>query len=66
MPIVLLEAYKFKAYLWLLYAVLALLALILLLDFLHFVYKRIRFFLRLKKTGAEILGLHPIWLFFWC
>lgn len=64
MPPVLLQVYKLKAYLWILYAVLALLALILLLDLLHFVCKRIRFFLRLRKTGAEVRGLHPFWLLF--
>ncbi len=53
-----------KGYLWILYFILGVCAFLLLLELLHFVYKRIRLYVRLKKTGAEILGLHPLWLFF--
>ena len=64
MLIIRLEAYKLTAYLWLLFAVLALAALVVLMDILHFICKRIRFWFRLKKTGTEVRGLHPLWLFF--
>jgi len=53
-----------KGYLWILYFILGVYVFLLLLELLHFVYKRIRLYIRLKKTGAEILGLHPLWLFF--
>ena len=51
-----------KGYLWILYFILGVYVLLLLLEWIHFVYKRIHLYIRLKKTGAEIRGLHPLWL----
>ena len=53
-----------KAYLWLLYFILAVWAVLILLNYIRFVWKRILFWVRLKRMRLPFRGLHPLWLFF--
>ena len=53
-----------KAYLWLLYFILAVWAVLILLDYIRFIWKRILFWVRLKRLQLPFRGLHPLWLFF--
>lgn len=53
-----------KAYLWLLYFILAVWAVLILLDYIRFIWKRILFWVRLKRMRLPFRGLHPLWLFF--
>ena len=53
-----------KAYLWLLYFILAVWAILILLDYIRFIWKRILFWVRMKRMRLPFRGLHPLWLFF--
>ena len=53
-----------KAYLWLLYFILAVWAVLILLDYIRFIWKRILFWVRMKRMRLSFRGLHPLWLFF--
>ncbi len=50
-----------KAYIWILTAVLAVFAAMEVKDMLIFLVRRIRFLLRIKKSGCEIEGCYPLW-----
>lgn len=50
-----------KAYIWILIAVLVVFAAVELKDMLIFFLRRIRFLVRLKKSGCEIEGCYPLW-----
>ena len=52
-----------RGILWLPVLLISLLAAGFLALFLRYAGKRIQLFLRMKKLGLPVRGLHPLWLF---